>query len=210
FVAATQCRTIDGCYYRRLQFFQATQLLLHFIGAIHELLGNFRSRFYQIIQVTAGEERLLGRGQYHARQFLFFLETIDAGIHRILVVLVHGVGRLALHVHGQNDDIVAVFFVTNMVSHFQSPNSVLHTLDDGGDTHACTHAECAETAFQTATLKFVEHGAENHAASGAQGMAQRNGAAVDVDPVGRYTGILHEAHDHRCERLVHFEQVDIV
>ena len=41
------------------------------------------------------------------------------------------------------------------------------------------------------------------------GMAQRTGAAVDVDPVMRNAELVHEGHRHHGKGLVHLPQIDI-
>ena len=59
-------------------------------------------------------------------------------------------------------------------------------------------------------LELVEQGADEHAAGGADRMAERHGAAVDVDLVPIDPGLAQEPHHDRGERLVDLEQVDVV
>src|SRR5690349_13448629 len=53
-------------------------------------------------------------------------------------------------------------------------------LDDRGDAHAAADAERGEAAAQVATLKLVDQRAEDHRPGGAERVAHRDRAAVDV------------------------------
>src|SRR3954447_24037137 len=83
-------------------------------------------------------------------------------------------------------------------------------LDDGGDAHAAADAERGQAALQVAALELVDQRAEDHRAGGAQRVAHRDGAAVDVDLLVVQVEVAHEAHGDRGERLVDLEQVDVV
>ena len=62
---------------------------------------------------------------------------------------------------------------------------------------------------EIAPLQFVDQRAEDHRAGGAERMAERDGAAVDVD-LGRIEiERLQIAQHHRGERLVDLEQIDV-
>ena len=54
-------------------------------------------------------------------------------------------------------------------------------LDDGGRAHAAGDTEGGERGAAAGALELVEGGAENHRAGGAEGVAEGDGAAVDVD-----------------------------
>src|SRR5262245_41461906 len=57
----------------------------------------------------------------------------------------------------------------------------LHALDDGSGSHAAANAQRHQRRLLVGALELVEHGAEDHRAGGAERMAERNRAAVDVD-----------------------------
>src|SRR5690606_7571006 len=85
----------------------------------------------------------------------------------------------------------------------------LNALDDRGNAHAAADAQGAQAALEVATLEFVEDDADDHGAGGAQRVAHRDGAAVDVGDLVRDAHVLHEAHGNGRERLVDLEQVDV-
>src|SRR6185503_1651953 len=58
---------------------------------------------------------------------------------------------------------------------------VLNPLDDGRDTHAAADAQCDQRATRVPALELVDHGAGDHGAGGAQRVAHRDGATVDVE-----------------------------
>ena len=53
--------------------------------------------------------------------------------------------------------------------------------DDDGRSHAARGAHRDEAVAATRALEFVEHGADEHGASGGDGVAESHGAAVHVD-----------------------------
>src|SRR4051794_39559283 len=57
----------------------------------------------------------------------------------------------------------------------------LDALDDRGDALAAADAEGDQGGVEVAALQLVEGGAEEHRAGGAEGMAEGDGATVDVD-----------------------------
>src|SRR5664279_6036607 len=83
------------------------------------------------------------------------------------------------------------------------------TLDDGGDTHAAADAQGGHAVALVAALEFVDERAENHGAGRAEGMAEGNRSAVDVDLLVRHVEVLHELHHDRGESLVGLEQIDV-
>ena len=116
---AAQRRAIDGGDHGLAEGFQAAQLALDLQDHLVEALGLGLGDLDQFIEVAASEEGLLRRGDDHPGDgILFRLQTIDDLAHGLAVDRVHGVGALAGHVHGQHDDIVLAFFVTDGVSHF--------------------------------------------------------------------------------------------
>src|SRR6201986_3182270 len=87
---------------------------------------------------------------------------------------------------------------------------VLNPLDDGGDTHAAADAQGDQRAARVAALELVDHGAGDHGAGGAQRVAHRDGATVDVELLVGDVQVLLELQHHGRERLVQLEQVDVV
>ncbi|MNP37178.1 hypothetical protein D3C76_1306120 [compost metagenome] len=83
-----------------------------------ESLGLGLADLDQFVEVTTCEEGVLGRGDDHTgNRVLFSLQTGDAGGHGLTVHRVHGVGTLARHVQGQDDDPVLAGFVTDGIGH---------------------------------------------------------------------------------------------
>src|SRR6266699_2231490 len=56
-----------------------------------------------------------------------------------------------------------------------------HALDDGRGAHAAADAQGHQRGLLVGALKLVEHGPEDHRAGRAERMAERDGAAIDVD-----------------------------
>src|SRR6478672_624210 len=83
-------------------------------------------------------------------------------------------------------------------------------LDDRRDAHAAADAERGEAALLVATGELVDEGAEDHRAGGAEGVAHRDGPAVDVGDVVADAQVAHEAHRDGGERLVDLEEVDVL
>src|SRR5246127_4514205 len=69
---------------------------------------------------------------------------------------------------------------------------VLNPLNDGGDTHAATDAQCDQRAPRVAALELVDHGAGDHGAGGAQRVTHRDGPTVDVELLVRDVEVLLE------------------
>ena len=120
--AAAQRSAVDRGDHRLAEGLQAPQLALEFEDALVEGRGVGLGDLDQLVEIAAGEEGLLRRGQHHAGDPLFLrLQPRDGLRHRLAVDTVHGVGALPGHVHGQDDDVVLAFFVTDSVSHSGSP-----------------------------------------------------------------------------------------
>src|SRR5579862_9066095 len=88
--------------------------------------------------------------------------------------------------------------------------AISEALHDGRDAHAAAHAQRRQAVAQLAALEFVDQRAEDHRAGGAERMAHRDRAAVDVDDLVGQVHFLHEFHRHHGEGLVDFEQVDLL
>src|ERR1700687_5733361 len=80
-------------------------------------------------------------------------------------------------------------------------------LDDGGYAHAAADAQRDQRATGVATLELVDHGSGDHGAGGAQRVAHRDGAAVDIELLVGDVQVLLELQHHRSEGLVELEQV---
>src|SRR5690606_39701341 len=81
---------------------------------------------------------------------------------------------------------------------------------DGGDAHAAADAQGGQVVAIVLALQFVDEGAEDHRAGGAERVTQCDGAAVDVDLVQGQAHVLDEAQHDRGERLVDLDEVDVV
>src|SRR5689334_8257078 len=106
---------------------------------------------------------------------------------------------------------VSVTMPSSSLSHLMVFSAmVLNPLDDGGDTHAAADAQRDQGATRVAALELVDHGACDHGAGGAQRVAHRDGATVDVELLVRDVQVLLELQHNRREGLVELEQVDVV
>src|SRR5882672_6405026 len=85
----------------------------------------------------------------------------------------------------------------------------LNPLDDDGRRHAAGGTHCHQAALEIAPLQFVEHGADQDRAGGANGMAERDRAAIDVDLVAVELEIPDELFGDNRKGLVDLEQIDI-
>ncbi len=106
---ATQRRAVDGRDDRLAERLQTPQVGLDVAHHLRDLGGVLAPGLLQIVQVTAGEERLLGGRDDDARdRVLLGLEALDGRVHRRLVGVVHGVGGLVRIVQREDDDPVGV------------------------------------------------------------------------------------------------------
>ena len=85
------------------QFLEAPELILDARGALHELLDALRRDGNQILEIAAGEEDLLGRGDHYARQPLLGLQPLDDFAEIRAKFLVHRVHGTA-HIHRDRHD----------------------------------------------------------------------------------------------------------
>src|SRR4051794_30216828 len=77
-----------------------------------------------------------------------------------------------------------------------------YPLDDRRRTHAAASAHRDEAGTEIAPLQFVEHGADEHGAGGADRMPERDGSSVDVYPLRIEPEVPHGLHRNGGERLV--------
>jgi hypothetical protein len=75
---------------------------------------------------------------------------------------------------------------------------------------SAAHAQGGEAVPLVLALQFVDEGAEDHRAGGAERVTEGDRAAVDVDLVQGQSHVPDEAQDDRRERLVDLDQVDVV
>src|SRR5579875_3376441 len=75
-------------------------------------------------------------------------------------------------------------------------------LDDGGDPHAAADAERGQPVAAAGALELVDERAEDHRPGGAEWMAHRDRAAIDVDLVDVGAHVLDEPQHDRGEGLV--------
>src|SRR5262245_36481540 len=82
-------------------------------------------------------------------------------------------------------------------------------LDNGHVGHAAALAHGLEAIPQTLRPERMHEGGHQLGAGGAQGVSQRDGAAVDVEPVGVGAQLLEPCKGHRGEGLIDFVEVDV-
>ena len=106
---AAERRAVDGRDHRLAQRLQPPQHRLVLTHEAGDLFGVVLGGALEVVQVAAGEERLLGRGDDHPGDLvLLSLEAVDRRLDRRRVGGVHGVGRLVGVVQGQDHDAVVV------------------------------------------------------------------------------------------------------
>src|SRR6185437_8288281 len=88
-------------------------------------------------------------------------------------------------------------------------NALLQALDDGGDALADADAHRRQAVAPAAPLQLVEQRRHQPRAGAAEWMAERDGAAIDVD-LRRVQFQLADALERlRGERLIQFDEVEI-
>src|SRR5690625_3323666 len=86
---------------------------------------------------------------------------------------------------------------------------VSEQLDGNGRGFAATYAQAGHAAPAAPLFKRVNESDQNARAAGAQRVAQRTGAAVDVDLVMRQVQFLHGGHGNGGKSLVDFIKIDV-
>ena len=87
---------------------------------------------------------------------------------------------------------------------------LLNSFDDDGRCHTTRSAHGNQTALQVASLKFVKHGANQNRARGANGVAESNGASIDIDFVAIELQVANVFLGHDGEGFIDFEKIDVV
>src|SRR5438876_2453693 len=83
-------------------------------------------------------------------------------------------------------------------------------LENARAAHAAADAHGHQTVALLATTKLVEDGDGQLRARASERMAQRDGAAVDVDPLTRQGALAHHGERLTSERFVEFNQVEVL
>src|SRR5262245_8319877 len=86
----------------------------------------------------------------------------------------------------------------------------LLSLDAHGDAHAAADAQSGKAFLGVALLHLIEQRHQDARAGGADRMAERDRAAIDVDLAGVPAQILVDCAGLRRERLVGFYEVKIL
>lgn len=119
--ATTECRAVDRGDYRLAESFEATQVSLDLDAVVVDLLGLLGSDLDHVLEVATGEEGLLAGGDDGTGDgVLLGDQTVDGGLHRRDVRVVHGVCALVGIVDGEHDDAVGVLVPVDdvLISHF--------------------------------------------------------------------------------------------
>jgi hypothetical protein len=83
-------------------------------------------------------------------------------------------------------------------------------LDDHGDAVAAAEAEGGDAALAAGAVELVDEGGEDAGAAAADGVAQGDAAAADVEFGFVHTEFLDVAEDLGGEGFVDFEEIDVV
>src|SRR5450432_532350 len=92
---------------------------------------------------------------------------------------------------------------------FKTSPSVHDALDCDRGGFAATDAQRRDTAPEIFRLERMQQRNDQARAGGADGMAERTGAAVDIEFVSVNAEVALCRHRHHGERLVDLEQIDI-
>src|SRR6266850_2970160 len=84
------------------------------------------------------------------------------------------------------------------------------TLDREGHGVSAAQAKRGDAALQIAALQFVEQGHEDSRSAGADGVAERDGAAVYVNFFGIELELASDGDGSNRESFVEFDEVDIL
>src|SRR6516164_3538490 len=83
-------------------------------------------------------------------------------------------------------------------------------LDDDRRRHAAGSAHGHQAALEIAALQFIEKRADQDRTGGADGMAERDRSAIDVDLVAIELEVANILLRNHCEGLIDLEQIDVV
>ncbi len=120
--ATAQRGAVDGGHHRLAQGFQGAKLGFKAQHHLVEPRSPGLIDLNQFVEVTASEEGLFRRGNNHPGNRVFFRVQSAHGLgHGVTVHRVHGVGGLAGHVDGQDNNLVLTLFIVNGSSHIEDP-----------------------------------------------------------------------------------------
>jgi len=85
----------------------------------------------------------------------------------------------------------------------------LHTFDGHGNAHAAADAERSESLLGLTPLHFIQQGDEDAGTGSADGMADCDGSAVDVDLRGIPTHLIPNRAGLRGEGFIDFQQIKV-
>ena len=123
--AAAERRPVDRRHHRLAERLQAAQQRLAVADEPGHLLGVVLRGLAQVVQVAAGEERVLRGGDDHARDLVLGgLEAVDRRGHRRGVGRVHRVGGLLRVIEREQDDAVVAALVADRVAHQRASTTV--------------------------------------------------------------------------------------
>src|SRR5947208_15460421 len=88
--------------------------------------------------------------------------------------------------------------------------AALASFDAHVNSHAAADAQRRQALLGVTFLHFVEQRHENARARRADRVAERDGAAIDVDPVGVPAEVAVDGAGLRRERLVGLDEVEIL
>src|SRR5207245_4597803 len=84
-----------------------------------------------------------------------------------------------------------------------------HALDDARTAHAAADAHGHQSVALLASAKLVEDRDSQLRPRAPERMTERDGAAVDVDPLARQGAFAHHSEGLTSEGFVEFDQVDV-
>ena len=234
--AAAQAEAVDRRDDRALEVFD---LPANAVGIVAERLALGNRHGGHLRDVSAGHERvdrlalLVDRGRAGQDDAVYVVHLGDL-VERLLKLGVH-IGRQGvhgLHVLDLNNGYMALFLNYYISHDKKSPlrpagraacaarsagirNAIvcllaqLVALDDQGFAHAAADAHRGQAQRQVALDHLVDQGRRDAAACRADRVAQRNGAAVDVDLVHVKAKLPVDGRRLRGERLVGLDQVEV-
>ncbi len=121
FQATTHGGTIDSGHNRFTHGFIATKLTFLALHHGKKIRDVFFFYCKQRFEIATGKKGLLGGSEDNTRNVInLSIQTVECLLHVLFIISIHGIHRLARHIHGNRDNIVSIFFV-NETSHFEYP-----------------------------------------------------------------------------------------
>jgi len=104
---------------------------------------------------------------------------------------------------------VHCLFAEMIEKFFRAHAVTSRALNTKGNALAATDAERSDTALRIARFHRRQQRHQHAGAGGADRMAQRTGAAIDVDIVERDAQFAHRDQRHHGERFIDFPEIDV-